>query len=67
VAVGDRTDVAIIGAGVIGLSAAFALRDHGAAVTVYERSVPGHDVDRGGEQRDPLDRAPSAARNASSN
>src|ERR1700722_11406787 len=47
---GDHADVAVVGAGIIGLSAAHALTRHGAAVTVYERGVPGNGQS-GGDSR----------------
>jgi sarcosine oxidase len=34
-------DVAVVGAGIVGLSTAYALRKRGATVTVYDRSAPG--------------------------
>jgi sarcosine oxidase len=43
-------DVAVIGAGVVGLSTALALSDQGATVAVYERGVPGNGQS-GGESR----------------
>jgi len=35
------SDVAVVGAGIVGLSTAYALRRQGAGVTVYDRGVPG--------------------------
>jgi sarcosine oxidase len=43
-------DVAVIGAGIVGLSTAYALTEEGASVAVYERSVPGNGQS-GGESR----------------
>jgi sarcosine oxidase len=43
-------DVAVIGAGIVGLASAYALREQGATVTVYERGVPGQGQS-GGEAR----------------
>lgn len=34
-------DVAVVGAGIVGLATAYALRQRGASVTVYDRGVPG--------------------------
>ena len=47
---GDQADVAVVGAGIIGLSAAHALMRGGASVTVYERGVPGNGQS-GGDSR----------------
>jgi sarcosine oxidase len=47
---GTGSDVAVIGAGIVGLSTAYALTEQGASVTLYERSVPGNGQS-GGESR----------------
>jgi sarcosine oxidase len=46
----DQADIAVIGAGIIGLSTAFALTEQGASVAIYERGTPG-DAQSGGESR----------------
>src|SRR5436305_10946914 len=46
----SEADVGVVGAGVIGLSTAFALTEQGASVAVYERGVPGNGQS-GGESR----------------
>ena len=43
-------DVAVIGAGIVGLAAAFALEWAGSSVRVYETGPPGHGQS-GGESR----------------
>jgi sarcosine oxidase len=43
-------DIAVIGAGIVGLSTAYALTDRNASVVIYERGVPGN-AQSGGESR----------------
>jgi sarcosine oxidase len=46
----SQADIAVIGAGIVGLSTALALTDQGASVAIYERGVPGNGQS-GGESR----------------
>lgn len=46
----EQPEVAVVGAGVVGLSTAYALMERGVAVRVYEKGVPGNGQS-GGESR----------------
>jgi sarcosine oxidase len=48
--VADRDEIAVIGAGIVGLATAYALSEHGVRATVYEGGAPGNGQS-GGESR----------------
>ena len=51
---GDRCDVAVVGAGLVGLSLAYELASLGASVTVIDAGHPGRATDAGAGILSPL-------------